>query len=181
MHIVSVVSRGQRGLLVVSALAAIAAITWRVTHRPPAPPPPPELITCEIPDVTLQAPPSQRFATPPPGDPYPRPEVSAHGEPAIPAQRVEAVLIDRPSVVAGCGTMIFETTMVFHPLKSTGAGDLRVLVPCAEMTRPMYSDDAGNAGILHLHHRYMLSLIEALDAADGKNDRLWRAVRIDER
>ncbi|HTJ41535.1 MAG TPA: hypothetical protein VL463_05540 [Kofleriaceae bacterium] len=178
MHIVSVVSRGQRGLLVVSVIAAIAAIAWRVTHRPAPAPPPPELITCEIPDVMLQP---RQFATPPPGDPYPRPPVTARGEPAIPGQLVEAVLIDRPSVVAGCGTMIFETTMVFHPLESTGAGDLRVLVPCAEMTRPMYSDDAGNAGILHLRHRYMLSLIEALDAADGKNDRLWRAVRIDER
>lgn len=172
MHVVQLVTSGHRlRLLAVTAVAAIAALAWRAAHRVPAPPPAPEIV-CTIPDVTLQP----QFATPPPGDPYPRPALD--DRPRV----VEAVLVDRPSVLAGCGTFLVETTMVFHPLKSTGAGDLRVLVPCAEMTRAEYGGAAaGTAGVLEPGHRYLLWLREAIDAPNGKNDTLWRADQIDER
>lgn len=173
MRVVHVVSQRRRlRLLAAMAVAAIAAIAWRAAHRAPAAPPPPPIV-CTIPDVTLAPP---QFATPPPGDPYPRPDLDER------PRAVEAVLVERPSVLAGCGTFLVETTMLFHPLKSTGAGDLRVLVPCAEMTRAEYNGPAaGNAGVLVPHHRYLLWLRAAIDAPNGKNDTLWRADRIDER
>jgi hypothetical protein len=172
MRVVQIVSHRRRlRLLAAMALAAAAAIAWRAAHRTPAPPPAPPIV-CAIPDVTLQP----QFATPPPGDPYPRPDLDRL------ARVVEAVLVERPSVLAGCGTFLVETTMVFHPLESTGAGDLRVLVPCAEMTRAEYGGSAaGNAGVLVSGHRYLLWLREAIDAPNGKNDTLWRADQIDER
>ena len=57
---------------------------------------------------------------------------------------------------------------------------LRVLVPCAEMPRPMYSPTAGNAPRLREQARYRLELSGLVDDdRAGKNDSLWRAHQID--
>jgi hypothetical protein len=171
MHVVGLLARPRLGWLTVSAIAAFGAIAWHAAHRAPAPPPEPQLITCAIPQVDpapAPEPPVQHFAQPPPGDPR--------------TMLVEAELIDRPATVGACGDMLWETTMTFHALKSIGFADLRVLVPCAEMTRAQFGGaDAGNAGVLVQGRRYMLTIREATDVADGKNDTLWRAIRIDAR
>src|SRR5437879_2641135 len=125
MRVVDFAPRRRFRWLALTALAAAGALAWRFAHRrPAAPPPPAPLITCAIPDVTLQQP---HFAQPPPGDPYPR----AMGKRAY---VVEAVLVAMPKVTPACGQFLSEATMLFHPLHSNG-GDLRVLVGCPEMTR----------------------------------------------
>lgn len=166
MQVVTLLARPRLRWLALSAIAALGAIAWHA-HRAPAPPEP-EII-CAIPAIDpAPAPAPQRFAQPPPGDPR--------------TMLVEAELIDRPATVGDCGDMLWETTMTFHALKSIGFSDLRVLVPCAEMTRAQFGGaDAGNAGVLVKGGRYMLTIREATDVADGKNDTLWRAIRIDQR
>jgi hypothetical protein len=173
MHVVGLIARPRLGWLTVSAIAALGAIAWRVHRAPAAPPPEPQRTTCAIPDVP--PPPTTHFAVPPPGDPYPRPELGGLGA------MVEAELVDRPAALGDCGSMIVETTMTFHALKSIGFADYRVLVPCAELTRPQFSERAGDAGLLVEGGRYMLTLQEATDVPDTKNDTLWRAIRIDQR
>ncbi len=78
----------------------------------------------------------------------------------------------------GCGTFLVESTMVFTDVMADNA-TLRVLVPCAEMTRQMYAPTAGDAGILRDGARYRLELGPVTEDLDGKNDSLWRADRID--
>ncbi len=178
MHVVGLLARPRLGWLTVSAIAAVGAIAWRM-HRAPAPPPEPRII-CEIPAVdpapVPQPPPPEHFAVPPPGDPYPRPDLGGLGA------ALEAELVDRPAVLGDCGDMLVETPMVFHAVDAIGFADFRVLVPCAEMTRAQFGGaGAGNAGVLVKGHTYQLTLEQATDVADGKNDILWRAVRIDER
>jgi len=92
---------------------------------------------------------------------------------------VVAELIFRDPVVAHCGIFLVETPMVFADVNADSA-TLRVLVPCAEMPRPMYSSSAGNAPVLQVQTRYRLELSGPVpgDRA-GKNDALWRADRID--
>ncbi len=182
MHVVHVLTaRRSRWLLTAAALAATGAIAWRATHHARPPKPTPDApIACAIPidDPIVTPAPVEHFAVPPPGDPYPRPPTVAAPE----RPPVEAVLVARPDRLPDCGDMLIETTMVFHPLESTSRGDLRVLVPCAEMTRAVFGGpDAGTAGVLEAGHRYMLWLTLATDMNDGKNASLWRATRIDDR
>jgi len=153
MHVVQVLpSRRSRALLIV-AVAAIGALAWRSANRP-APRPP--LVACAIPDVaqdqTVSIEPPH-FAVPPPGDPYPRPPV-------------EAVLIDGPDNLPDCGIVMWEAAMVFHPLKSTGDGDLTVMVGCTRLQR---------------HHRYLLWLERATDVPGHERDVIYRAIRVEAR
>src|SRR5205823_511796 len=116
---------------------ACGAVAWKV-HRRAHP-----RITAAVPIFVAPAPqPAPHFAVPPPGDPYPRPDL-------IPADKrafvVDAVLVAEPRTMPDCGTFVADSLMLFHPVRSNGA-DLRVLVPCAEMTRPQFSRDAGDAG-----------------------------------
>jgi hypothetical protein len=92
---------------------------------------------------------------------------------------VVADLLSRGPALADCGTLFVETPMVFTDVYADSA-TLRVLVPCAEMPRPMYSSSAGNAPVLQVQTRYRLELSGPVpgDRA-GKNDALWRADRID--
>lgn len=171
MPVVQLVPRTPSRLLVVTALAAAGAIAWKVAHRAPRA----HVIACK--ETPVQPAPVQQFAVPPPGDPYPRPDLQPPADKRF--FTVEAVLVAEPRAIGGCGDMLIDTQMLFHPVNSNG-GDLRVLVPCAEMTRPMFSRDAGNAGILQLNADYRLFLVPATDVPDGKNDTLWRAARIDD-
>jgi hypothetical protein len=162
MHLVQLLSRGSSRALLVGALGALVAagaLGWRAPRPAPA-------LTATAPARPPVVEASARVR--------PRPVTAKLRRP------IEAVLVERDDVIPGCGTFLFETTMVFHPVRSTGGGDLRVRVPCAEMPRPMYSAGAGNAGILRRHHRYLLWLEVATDVPDGKNDHVWRAIRIDE-
>jgi hypothetical protein len=99
---------------------------------------------------------------------------------ALPAPRVVvADLLSRGASMPGCGTFLVETTMVFSDITADNA-TLRVLVPCAELARPMYGAAAGNAPVLVEGTRYRLELSAAVvDDTAGKNDPLWRADRID--
>lgn len=92
---------------------------------------------------------------------------------------VVADLLSRGPALAHCGTLLVETPMVFVDMNADSA-TLRVLVPCAEMPRPMYSSSAGDAPVLQVQTRYRLELSGPVpgDLA-GKNDALWRADRID--
>jgi hypothetical protein len=96
---------------------------------------------------------------------------------------VVADLLSHGPVMPGCGTHLVDTTMVFtdvYNYRSRALMILRVLVPCAEMSRPMYSPTAGDAGILREGTRYRLELSGPVtEDLDGKNDPLWRADRID--
>jgi hypothetical protein len=172
MPVVQLVPRTPSRLLVVTALAAAGAIAWKVAHRAPR-----SGAQYSCPGPVMLEPPAQQFAVPPPGDPYPRPDLQP------PADKryftVDAVLVAEPRSIGGCGDMLVDTQMLFHPVHSNG-GDLRVLVPCAEMPRAMFSKDAGNAGAVQLNGEYKLFLVPATDVPDGKNDTLWRAARIDE-
>src|SRR5262249_43203616 len=87
---------------------------------------------------------------------------------------IEAMLISRPDAVAGCGHFLIETPMVFadHDL-ADDQRQFRVLVPCAEMSRPVYSHDAGDAPVLQVGKTYLLELQPVA------GDVPWRAVRID--
>ena len=92
---------------------------------------------------------------------------------------VVADLLSRGSAMPDCGDLQFETTMVFTDLYADSA-TLRVLVPCAEMPRPMYSPTAGDAPRLKEQARYRLELSGPVaDDTAGKNDSLWHADRID--
>lgn len=92
---------------------------------------------------------------------------------------VVAYLLSRGPALAGCGVLLIETPMVFVDVNADSA-TLRVLVPCAEMPRTMYSSSAGNAPVLQEHTRYRLELSgPVLGDRAGKNDSLWRADRID--
>jgi len=89
-----------------------------------------------------------------------------------PGQRkVIATLVARPDAVAGCGTLLIETPMEFADITADNA-TIRVLVPCAEMPRPMYSRTAGTAPVLERGELYRLVLSGPIDGA-------WRAERID--
>ncbi len=148
----------------VAAAGFAGALALQLVQRPePAPEP---YIFCAVPDVEL----TQRFAVPPPAS-----------APSLVSDRrvVTADLLSRGTAMPDCGDLLFETTMVFTDITADSA-TLRVLVPCAEMPRPMYSSTAGNAPTLRVHARYRLELSGpvAEDTA-GKNDSLWRADRID--
>lgn len=153
-----------RRWLFVAAVGFAGALALHLVQRP-EPPPEPEFI-CVIPDVEL----SQRFTVPPP---------NAAPAPVSDRRVVIADLRSLGSPMPDCGSSLFETTMVFTDIYADSA-TLRVLVPCAEMPRPMYSSTAGNAPKLRELARYRLELSGPLanDLA-GKNDSLWRADRID--
>jgi hypothetical protein len=153
-----------RRWLLAAAVGFACALAFHLVQRP-EPPPEPELI-CVIPDVEL----SQRFAVPPP---------NAAPAPVSDRRVVIADLLSLGSPMPDCGSSLFETTMVFTDITADSA-TLRVLVPCAEMPRSMYSRTAGDAPKLREHARYRLELSGpvANDRA-GRNDSLWRAERID--
>jgi hypothetical protein len=70
-----------------------------------------------------------------------------------------------------CGDMLVETPMQFADIVADNA-TIRVMVPCAEMPRSMYSRDAGDAPVLEVGRVYRLGLLRN---AGGE----WRAERID--
>jgi hypothetical protein len=154
--------QSRRWLLVAGVGAIIGAFALHVAERP-QPLPEPEII-CVIPDVEI----AQSYAVPP-----------TNPSPPVPDRRVViADLLSRGSAMPDCGTFSFETTMVFTDVYADSA-TMRVLIPCAEMTRPMYSATAGNAPKLQEHARYRLELSGPVADPAGKNDALWRADRID--
>jgi hypothetical protein len=111
----------------------------------------------------------------------PRPQQFLCRLPAVelPARHVViADLLSRGSHRPDCGTFEFDTTMVFTDIAADNA-TLRVLVPCAELPRPMYSPTAGDAPVLQPHARYRLELSGPIDDQAGKNDEAWRVQRID--
>jgi hypothetical protein len=116
---------------------------------------PKRAIICVLPDATLKppAPPERRVVT--------------------------ATLVSWPNAFASCGRLLIETAMAFADVHADSA-TLRVLVPCAEMPRAMYSRSAGNAGVLEVGHTYRLELTGPMDDHAGKNDDAWRAERIDD-
>src|SRR5258708_3667494 len=88
---------------------------------------------------------------------------------------VVADLLSRGGVMPDCGNMLIETRMVFSDIYADSA-TLRVLVPCAELTRAGYAPTAGNADVLREGERYRLELSGPVaDDRAGKNDPLWRA------
>src|SRR5450432_755688 len=113
------------------AAVGFAALALHLVQRP-APPAEPEFI-CVVPDIEL----AQRPAAQP--SPKPSPLSDRH--------MVVADLISRGSAMPDCGSFVLETTMVFTDINADSA-TLRVLVPCAEMSRPMYSSNAGDAPML---------------------------------
>lgn len=156
-----------RRWVLAAAVGLAAALAFHLVQRLELPREP-ELI-CVIPDVDL----TQRYPAPSP----------------MPDRRVViADLLSVGSTMPDCGTSMFETTMVFTEtamvFTDTGgprsALNWRVLVPCAEMPRPMYSPTAGDAPRLQERARYRLELSRHLpDDSDRKNASLWRADRID--
>jgi hypothetical protein len=87
-----------------------------------------------------------------------------------PYREVTATLVTRQRY-PDCGYMLVETPLEFTDLAADNA-TIRVLVPCAEMPRAMYSRDAGDAPVLEVGRVYRLYLTRN---ADG----MWRAERID--
>jgi hypothetical protein len=148
-----------------AAVVGFAGVLAFYLVQSPESPPEPEFI-CTIPDVEL----TRRIAVPQPNNP----------QPSISDRRVViADLLSRGSAMPDCGTFFFESTMVFTNIYADSA-TLRVLVPCAEMPRPMYSSAAGDAPKLREQARYRLVLSGPVaDDPAGKNDLLWRADRID--
>ena len=146
-----------RRWFLVAAVGFAGALAFHLVQRAE---PEPEL-TCVIPDVEL----SQHLAVP--------------AAPASERRVVVADLLSRGSAMPDCGDLQFETTMVFTDIYADSA-TLRVLVPCAEMPRPMYSPTAGDAPRLKEQARYRLELSGPVaDDTAGKNDSLWHADRID--
>jgi hypothetical protein len=84
---------------------------------------------------------------------------------------VNAYLVSRGDPMPDCGTLAVSNEMIFTDEYADSA-TRSVLVPCAELPRPMYSSDAGNAPVLEVGHLYRLELVPA------GVDR-WRAARID--
>ena len=84
---------------------------------------------------------------------------------------VNAYLISRGDPMPDCGVFAAESEMTFTD-EFADSATRTVIVPCAEMPRPMYSADAGNAPVLEVGQLYRLELVSA------GIDR-WRAVRID--
>ena len=165
MRVVQLVPRAPFRWLAVSIAAAAATLAWKARHRPAAPPPAPPIV-CAIPAVPatpmVDPAPIQQFAVPPPGDPYPRPDLV--NPPDTDATTVDAELISRDPRAPGCGTFIVSSIATFRPLEMSGEGDLRVVVQCAEL--------------LHPRAAYRLTLAPANDVPDGKNDVLWRATSL---
>jgi hypothetical protein len=165
MRVVQLAPRAPLRWLTVSVAAAVAALAWREHKRPAAPPAQQEVVVrvTAVPAVRAVDPATgPHFAIPPPGDPYPRPDLDT---PPNPSETIDAQLIQRDDHAAMCGTFAVWSVATFRPLAYSGEGDLRVLVECAELLRP--------------REVYRLTLAPADDVADGKNDALWRASRVD--
>jgi hypothetical protein len=90
--------------------------------------------------------------------------------PESPYREITASLVSRQRY-PDCGTMLVESPLEFSEVTADNA-TIRVLVPCAEMPRSMYSRDAGDAPVLEVGHVYRLRLVRT---ATGE----WRAERID--
>ena len=157
--------RARSSLFVVSIAAAGALGGHLLRH--PAPPPRAEL-RCVLPSIEE----ADRVAIPLALDEPPRAHEMDH-------RTVTADLLSLGPRMPDCGDLLAETPMVFTDVYADNA-TLRVLVPCAEMPRPMYSPSAGNAPVLREQARYRLELSGPIaDDPAGKNDALWRADRID--
>jgi hypothetical protein len=168
MPVVQLAPRAPSRWLWVSLAAAAAALAWRAHRRPAAPTPPTACVIQSVPATPVTEPidqlesPRPHFAVPPPGDPYPRPDLNP---PDTGPTTVQAELISRDDHAPACGTFAVWSVATFRPLVMGGEGDLRVLVQCAELLQP--------------HETYRLKLTRADDVPDGKNDVLWRASRVD--
>ena len=87
-----------------------------------------------------------------------------------PYREITASLVTRQRY-PDCGDMLVENPLEFADITADNA-TIRVLVPCAEMPRSMYSRDAGDAPVLEVGRVYRLRLMRT---ASGE----WRAERID--
>jgi hypothetical protein len=90
--------------------------------------------------------------------------------PDSPYREITASLVTRQRY-PDCGHYLVESPMEFADVTADNA-TIRVLVPCAEMPRAMYSHDAGDAPVLEVGRLYRLRLMRN---AVGE----WRAERID--
>lgn len=86
-------------------------------------------------------------------------------------EHVDAYLISRGTPMPDCGHFAFDTEMTFTDLFADSA-TRPVRVPCAEMPRPMYDHDAGNAPVLEVGGLYRLELTPTPSG-------VWLASRID--
>ena len=84
---------------------------------------------------------------------------------------VNAYLVSRGDPMPDCGQFAGASEMIFTDEYADSA-TRTVLVPCAELPRPMYSRDAGDAPVLEVGALYRLELVPASTIR-------WRAERID--
>ena len=90
--------------------------------------------------------------------------------PESPYREITASLVTRQRY-PDCGDLLVESPLEFAEVSADNA-TIRVLVPCAEMPRAMYSPDAGDAPVLEVGRVYHLRVMRT---ANGE----WRAERID--
>ena len=113
---------------------------------------------------------------------------TAAAEKAPGPTRTRGTLLEDATPAADCGGFELWTVVLFDtsgdPAGPRGTKvdpkRIPVAIPCAELTRPQYGKQAGNAGVLVKGKRYALELDAPRAAGKWGNRLAWAALRIDD-